>query len=234
MSDAYSPKNDDDIESALIEADLFLKYNAPQRALERLGQAVLHFPRAIALREKLREVAATNKQPQEAARQCLALARLYIESENLETARERLLQAKEFDARISIASGLEAIRRARHTESQPSAPRVAEVRSATLAGDLSAISIFDVVQVVENARLTGILSISRERGQGRIFFNEGRIVDAESEGAKAGEAFRRIVDITGGAFDFEPAARLFPVTIHAPSNTNLILETLRLLDEGKK
>jgi hypothetical protein len=39
--------------------------------------------------------------------------------------------------------------------------------------------------------------------------------------------------LTDGAFDFERAAQTFPVTIQAHSNTNLLLDTLRELDEEK-
>ena len=46
------------------------------------------------------------------------------------------------------------------------------------------------------------------------------------------EAFRQIVEITGGTFDFEKSIKPFPVTIEAASNTNLILDSLRQVDEA--
>src|ERR1043165_6532431 len=114
-----------EVETALLDADLFLKYGAPDRAMKRLKTALERMPRSINLREKLREVAASHKHPDEAARHCLALASLYIERDNFDAAHDRLLEAKQLDHRISIASGLEAIRRARHPElkTDPSAPR---------------------------------------------------------------------------------------------------------------
>ena len=39
--------------------------------------------------------------------------------------------------------------------------------------------------------------------------------------------------MSGGMFDFEKAANEFPVRIQALSNTNLILDTLRQMDEEK-
>lgn len=106
MSNAGSNKDfDDAVEAALIEAELFLKYRVPQRAVERLRRAIEAYPRAINLRERLRDVAANNKQPEEAARQCLALASLYIAREDFDDAHDRLLDAKQLDPRISIASG---------------------------------------------------------------------------------------------------------------------------------
>jgi Domain of unknown function (DUF4388) len=240
MSEREKPKSlEESVEAALIDADLFVKYKAPHRAIERLQEAVAHHPRSITLREKLREVSVSYGRGDEAARQCLALVTLYIGRENFEAAHERLLEAKHIDPRINIAPGLEAIRRARRPDLQPHAaappPSIAqpERRPVTFAGDLSTVSIFDAVQVIENSRLTGALAVeSAERG-GRVLFNDGRIVDAECEGAQGTLAFRLLVEVTSGAFDFEKARSEFPVRIQALSNTNLILDTLRQLDEEK-
>ncbi len=235
MTNVGSNKDfDDAVEAALIEAELFLKYRAPQRAVERLRRAIEAYPRAINLRERLRDIAANNKQPEEAARQCLALASLYIAREDFDDAHDRLLDAKQLDPRISIASGLEAIRRARRPDLKPDASHAPpSPRSITLAGDLTAVSIFDVVQVIENSHLTGALTVTSGEHQPRVFFNEGHIVGAEANEGNGLDAFRRVVEITDGMFDFERAAQAFPVTINIASNTNLMLDTLRQLDEEK-
>src|SRR2546430_12623400 len=107
-----------EVETALLDADLFRKYGATDRAIKRLKMALERSPRSINLRERLREIAASHKHPEEAARHCLALASLYIERDNFEAAHDRLLEAKQLDSRISIVSGLEAIRRARHPEAK--------------------------------------------------------------------------------------------------------------------
>src|ERR1043166_3450346 len=155
-----------EIETALLDADLFLKYGAPDRALKRLKTALERMPRSISLREKLREVAASHKHPEEAARHCLALASLYIERDNFDAAHDRLLEAKQLDNRISIASGLEAIRRARHpelkTDPAPRSTPFTRKENVTFAGDLSLISVFDAVQAIENSRLTGTLTLRSE------------------------------------------------------------------------
>ncbi len=228
---------DPETEAALLDAELFLKYAAPERAVKRLREALELTPHSIHLRERLREIAISQRLLEEAARHCLALARLYIERSDLDLARERLLEAKQMNPRISIAAGLEAIRRAQVPQAyQPQAaiaPPLIERREATLAGDLSAISIFDVVQVLENARLTGALAIKGEERTGRVLFNEGRIAGAESGQARGEDAFRQLVEITIGFFEFEKTAQEFPVSISAASNTNLILDSLRQLDEEK-
>jgi tetratricopeptide (TPR) repeat protein len=238
MSDALTGKEQEgDVETALLDAELFIKYHAPERAIKRLRTALERSPRSLQLRERLREVTQA-KHPEEAARQCLALASLYIEREELQTAHDRLLEAKNLDPRISIAPGLDAIRRARRPNLQQVSPPVATHRThgkpkSTFAGDLAVISIFDAIQVIENSRLTGALSIISDARAGRVYFNEGRIVGAETGETIGEDAFRKTVEVTSGAFDFEKSVKEFPITINAVSNTNLILDSLRQLDEEK-
>jgi len=131
---------------------------------------------------------------------------------------------------------LEAIRRARRPDlkPQPAAEANFERRHFTLAGDLSAISVFDVIQVIENAKLNGRLTISGNINEGFVMFNDGRIVDAECAGDKADLGFQRVVEITSGTFEFQKSSEQFPIKIQALSNTNLLLDTLRLLDEKKQ
>jgi tetratricopeptide (TPR) repeat protein len=224
-----------EVDTAILDAELFIKYKAPEKALERLRGALELNPRSIPLRERLREIAISSKETDEAARQCLGLATIYIEREDFNTAHERLLEAKHLDPRINIAAGLEAIRRARRPDLTPGATPSDSTSGrtyATFAGDLAAISVFDAVQVLENAKLTGELVLTGDSKSGRVFFNEGRIVDAESTGAKGEAAFHRIVEITNGSFEFQKSAVSFPVTIQALSNTNLLLDALRQLDES--
>ena len=242
MPDPSSPaEHVTDVDTALLDAELFIKYNAPERAIKRLRTALEGNPRSIRLRERMREVCIAEKQTEEGARQCLTLASLYIEREDFENAYDRLLEAKQLDARINIARGLEAIRRARRPDLRPekgSAPAPHLTPNATLAGDLAAISIFDAIQVIENAKLTGTLLLIpdpiKNKQTGRVLFNEGRIVDAEAAGATAEEGFRRIVEITKGSFEFQKSVKRFPGRIKALSNTNLILDTLSQLDESKR
>ena len=229
-------ENLSEIEAALLDAELFMKYQAPDRAIKRLRSALELSTRSIKLRERLREICTSHNQVEEAARQCLALASLYIEREDFDTAQDRLLEAKQLDERINIAGGLEAIRRARRPDLKPTPAAEAnfERKHFTLAGDLSAISVFDAIQVIENARLNGVLTIGGENHEGLVKFNDGRIVDAVCGGDVADVGFQRVVEITSGTFEFQKSSEQFPTRIQALSNTNLILDTLRLLDERKQ
>ena len=225
-------------DAALLDAELFIKYQAPERAIKRLRTALEGNPRSIALRERMREICIGQKQTEEAARQCLALARLYIEREEFDSAYDRLLEAKQLDPRINIAGGLAAIRRARRPDLRPDATAVQRSGGplVTLAGDLAAVSVFDAIQVLENAKLTGTLLLSSDSTtqSGTVYFNEGRIVDALAAGATGEQAFRQICEITNGSFEFQKSAEGFVPRIQALSNTNLILDTLRQLDEAKQ
>ena len=225
-----------EVEAALLDAELFMKYQAHDRAIKRLRTALELNSRSIKLRERLREICTSYKQVEEAARQCLVLASLYIEREDLDTAHDRLLEAKQLDQRINITKGLEAIRRARRPDLKPTPGPEAhfERKHFTLAGDLSAISVFDAIQVIENARLNGVLTISGSKHEGHVNFNDGRIVDALCDGEMADLGFQKVVEITSGTFEFQKKDDQFPVRIQALSNTNLILDTLRLLDEKKQ
>lgn len=236
MPDPPSQSEPNEVDTALLDAELFIKYQAPERAIKRLSAAIEGNPRSIPLRERMREICISHKQTDEAARQCLALARLYIERDDFDNAYDRLLEAKQLDERINIASGLEAIRRARRPDLRPVASSSADrlINSATLAGDLAAINVFDAIQIIENAKLTGALQLSNSTLSARVLFNLGRIVDAEGGGLTGQSAFRQTVEITTGTFEFERSSAEFPVRIQALSNTNLILDTLRQLDEEKQ
>jgi hypothetical protein len=227
-----------DVETALLDSELFIKYGSPDRAMKRLRMALERSPRSIRLRERMREIAQSHKHLEEAARHCLALASLYIERDDFDSAHDRLLEAKQLDNRISIATGLEAIRRARHPEvttAQPvTRPLSRRIRPrVSFAGDLSLISVFDAVQAIENSRLTGVLTLMDDTQTGRVLFNDGQIVGAENGKQTAFEAFRRIIEITTGSFDFQKAAQTFPITIESASNTKLILDSLREVDEAQ-
>src|SRR4030095_7283400 len=95
-----------EIDAALLDAELFIKYHAPEKAIKRIKTALERNPRSIALRERLREIAATHKHAEEAARQGLALASLYIERDDFDNAYDRLLEAKQLDPGINVAKGL--------------------------------------------------------------------------------------------------------------------------------
>lgn len=220
------------IESVLLDADLFVKYKSPEKAFSLLQESIERSPRSIPLREKFREIAIHHKNHTEAARQCLALVNLYITREEFDVAYDRLQEAKLLDPRVSVAPGLEAIRRARRPDFDKTRDNTpVKVRTdVTLAGSLAHVSIFDAIQVIENSKMTGLLLIKSEDHLANISFNYGKIVDAEANGARGEHAFRIIVEINAGSFEFTTSGDEFPIVIQVSSNTNFMLDILTQLD----
>ena len=223
------------VESVLLDADLFVKYRSVEKAFVLLQEAIERSPRSISLREKMREITISHKNLTEAARQCLALVNLYISREEFDLAYDRLQEAKLLDPRISVAPGLEAIRRARRPEFELNRDKTpVKVRTdVTLAGDLSLVGIFDAIQVIENSRMTGILVIKSDLHLANVCFNNGKIVDAEADGFRGEIAFRIIIELNSGSFEFSTTGEEFPVVIQVSSNTNFLLDILTQLDTEK-
>jgi len=105
--------------------------------------------------------------------------------------------------------------------------------SAAFRGDLSEIELLDVLQILANGRKSGKLVLSAEGHMGIVFFNSGRIVDAIYQGKRAELAFFEILNIQKARFEFQSSAQPFGEQISC-SNTQLILEGLRLLDEANR
>lgn len=229
------PVSEVSIESVLLDADLFVKYASPEKAFQILRECIERSPRSIPLREKLRDVCVKQKNLNEAAKQCLALVTLYIGREDFDLAYDRLQEAKLLDPRISVAPGLEAIRRARRPDFATKRDRTPQkIRTdVTMAGNLGYVSIFDAVQVIENAKMTGLLVLKSDMHLASIAFNEGRIVDAECNGHNGVAAFREIIEVSSGTFEFSTSEHEFPVVINVTSNTNFLLDVLTELDHER-
>ncbi len=229
------PVSEVSIESVLLDADLFIKYSSPEKAHGLLREAIERSPRSIPLREKMRDICIKQKNLTEAAKQCLALVSLYIAREDFDLAYDRLQEAKLLDPRISVAPGLEAIRRARRPDFAVNRDKTPQkVRTdVTFAGNLGFVSIFDAVQVIESGKMTGLLVIKSDLHLASVSFNEGKIVDAESNGHNGVSAFREIIEISSGTFEFTTSDHEFPVIITITSNTNFLLDVLTELDNER-
>jgi len=139
------------------------------------------------------------------------------------------------DPRISVAPGLEAIRRARRPDFAITRDRTPQkIRTdVTFAGNLAYVSIFDAVQVIENSRMTGLLVVKSDLHLASVSFNEGKIVDAEANSHNGKKAFREIIELNGGTFEFSTSETEFAVVISITSNTNFLLDVLTELDNER-
>jgi hypothetical protein len=99
-----------------------------------------------------------------------------------------------------------------------------------LLGNFAIVSMFDVIQLLENNRLSGALRVVSASVNGEIQFNDGQIVGAHS-GKTGIEALKCLLDVTEGSFEFKRSETHYPSTIQAPSNMSLMLDLLRVIDE---
>ncbi len=117
---------------------------------------------------------------------------------------------------------------------KPSAyPTSTAVPNAVLSGSFAFLSIFDVVQMIDSSRLTGILEISMPQEHGAIYFNNGLIVGATSGSESDGAALAGFLSATEGTFAFQQSEAAHPVTLTTSSNTGLLLDLLTEQDEER-
>ena len=211
-----------DPDSAIIDADLLVKYRMTNRAIETLERAIDGAPRHVGLREKLREILIDSGHRDQAAQHCLALASLHISAGDLELANERLLEAKRLDPRVSVTAQLGDIR---PTDPPPRSPQ------KILSGSLADVNLFDIVQIIENSRLTGVLAVTSSEATGEIHFDEGLVVGAKSGHDFGRKALSLFAGAADGSFEFEKTSQAYDRTIQSTSNTALILDLLRVKDE---
>src|SRR4029078_12292194 len=212
---ARNSLNESDPESAIIDADLLVKYRMVNRAIETLDRAIDGAPRHIGLREKLREILIDAGKRDQAAQHCMARATLHIAAGDGESANERLLEAKRLDPRVSVTGQLRDVRMA---ESPP-------VRSQKiLSGSLADVNLFDIVQIVENSRLTGVLQVTSSAACGEIHFDAGLVVGAKSGMGFGRKALGLFAGAGDGSFEFEKTSESYDHTIQTTSNTALILD----------
>lgn len=214
--------SDFDPESAIIDAELLVKYRMVNRAIEALERAIDNLPRHTGLREKLREILIDAGRRDQAAQQCLALASLHMNAGEMERANERLLEAKRLDPRVSVTGPLRDVR-------APKAP--AHSAQKILSGNLADVNLFDIIQIIENSRLSGVLLITAPSISGEIHLAEGLIVGAQTADEAGMPALQKLLDTVDGNFEFEKSSKEFERTIRANSNTALILDMLRAKDE---
>jgi hypothetical protein len=118
------------------------------------------------------------------------------------------------------------------------APPAAEPRPAPaaaaqymLTGNFAIVSLFDVIQIIENNRLTGALVVQSAVAAGEIHFSDGRIVGAREADTVGQDALVKFLDVTEGGFTFNKSDVEYPRTIQAGSNMGLMLDLLRIKDE---
>ncbi len=238
-------KNDPiDVESVILDAELLIKYHLPDRGIVALEGALDRHPTNIRLREKLLELYISQKMLDQAANQCVALSGLYVRAGNFDDANRCLMQARSLNPEASVSSKLQELRRMQLAHQRLTAPQVQVITTPApqanqpsgptpvLSGNLADLSIFDVVQVLENNHLTGSLVITKEQMSGKVYFTNGEIVNAVLVDDAGMQAFKLLVQMANGSqFAFHKSPVPFARQITAANNTSLILDLLREYDE---
>ena len=223
---------DEDVENFIVDIELLEKFGQQVNAIRRLEQVLSTHPQEIKLRRKLKNIYVDRKMPKKAAQECLEIAKVLQQRDQKEEANKYLREAQRLNPLLSSAKR-NPTPAAGPTENQPGPVSSGSEEAVSLRGDLSEIGLLDVIQILDNAQKSGKLMIKSEGHPGTIFFNLGRIVNATFQDKVGEPAMYALVAVKGGSFDYKPSSVAFDVVINN-SNTNLLLEGLRLLDEANR
>jgi Domain of unknown function (DUF4388) len=100
-----------------------------------------------------------------------------------------------------------------------------------LTGQLSDMSLAELIEFFCNQRKTGRLKIDYQRGHSVFFIREGELVDARVGSLSGVDAVYFSLTLPNAAFDFSPDVQATRRTINEKW-TQVVLEGLRRLDEG--
>jgi hypothetical protein len=99
-------------------------------------------------------------------------------------------------------------------------------------GSLAELHLPDIIQLVSVSGKTGVFHLEDKAHHGRIWLADGKIVHAEVDDLAGEEAVYALAIWRSGEFRFEAGAPTARVSIHK-SNTNLLMEAARRLDEWR-
>lgn len=104
-------------------------------------------------------------------------------------------------------------------------------RSDLIRGKLEEIGLGDVIQMLESARKTGVLHILFTDMEGKIYFRDGGMIHAHFKQMEGQGALVSLFKLTGGDFMFDPRLPALEKTTISGSNTHVVLDALRVIDE---
>lgn len=108
-------------------------------------------------------------------------------------------------------------------------------RQYTLAGDLKAMAIPELVNILEMGKRTGVLAVVTPRATSRVYFERGRIIHAVFGNLAGPTAFYRLMAEVSGAFEFSnglpPQLDAGPRIHDTP--TELLMEGARQVDDER-
>ncbi len=99
-------------------------------------------------------------------------------------------------------------------------------------GSLTELHLPDIIQLVSVSGKSGVFHLTQGAHKGEIFLHDGKIVHAQMGETAGEEAVYALAIWSEGDFQFEPGIATEHRTI-AKSNTNLLMEAARRLDEWR-
>jgi tetratricopeptide (TPR) repeat protein len=222
--------NEEDVENFLTDVELLEKFGQLPAAIARLEKVLQKYPSELQFRYKLKALYLDQRMSKKAAQECLEIAKILQTQDKKEEANKYIREAQRLNPALSTAGK-------GSSSSAPlpdiKVPQPSDEGYAALKGDLSEISLLDIVQILDTSQKSGRLVVHSEGCEGTIFFNSGKIVDAVYRDRRGEPAMYALVAVKGGSFVYKPSSVSFEVVI-TTSNTNVILEGLRLLDEANR
>src|SRR5438093_2483004 len=99
-------------------------------------------------------------------------------------------------------------------------------------GSLAELHLPDIIQLISVSGKTGVFHLTNGALAGEIYLNDGKIVHAQLDEASGEEAVYALAMWSQGDFRFDPGVATELRTI-TKSNTNLLMEAARRLDEWR-
>ncbi len=103
-------------------------------------------------------------------------------------------------------------------------------KTAGFDGEVSGMSLTDLLQVKAMGRFSGRVVVEQGGKSGHLFFRDGDLIHAQLDDFEGKDAFARVLAWGGGTFRAEPKVATTRQTIHE-SFQYLLLDALRLQDE---
>ncbi len=98
-------------------------------------------------------------------------------------------------------------------------------------GHLKVMNVFEIAEIFEMNSKQAVCRLKRDGEDGSLYFNNGRITNASLGDMKGMDAACYLLAWPSARFDITRGGAEMPEVIHA-SMQNLIIEAMRLLDEG--
>lgn len=111
--------------------------------------------------------------------------------------------------------------------------RDVDAKTKEFQGNLSQISIGDLLQILSLNKKDGSVQLERAGQVGYIYLQAGQIINASLGKIEGEKALYRLLGWHDGKFDYTPDKALSPVRIRT-SIENLLMEGMRHLDETQK